>query len=90
MTYGMLPVCISCKNGEVKKEALYELETITEHFAGRYAKKVLVASYVAQDEETAKSLKQRARDMGIIPIFNVHEMTFDEFSQKLKRELIGI
>lgn len=89
MTYGMLPVCISCKNGEFDKTALYELDTVSKHFMGRYGKKVLVASYVGQIEDTVKTLEQRARDMNIIPIFQVHQMTFEEFSQKLKSKLIG-
>ena len=89
LTVGMLPVCISCKNGEFDKTSLYELETVSKHFAGRYAKKVLVTSYAGKSEQSIQTLEQRAKDMSIYPIFNVHKLSFEEFSSKLKRAVLG-
>lgn len=89
LTVGMLPVCISCKNGEFDKTSLYELETVSKHFAGRYAKKVFVASYAGKSEQSIQTLEQRAKDMSIYPIFDVHKLSFEEFSSKLKRAVLG-
>lgn len=88
LTCGMMPVCISCKNGMVSKEALYELETVGRHFGGRYARKVLVASYVDKNERAVQTLERRARDMNIIPIFRVHELPFEAFASRLEKELL--
>lgn len=85
LTEGITPICISCKNGSCSKEALYELETVGRRFAGRYAKKILVASYIDQNENARKSLEQRARDMKITLIADVHKLSLEEFSQKLRK-----
>lgn len=61
---GNIPTFISCKSGKMGSQqalhALYELETVTRRFGGKYAKKVLV---------TAKGLgnvyMERAKEMGI-------------------------
>lgn len=57
---GYMPVIVSCKNGRVKKNALYELETVANRFGGKYARKILVSSQGL----TAGDAK-RAREMGI-------------------------
>ena len=44
LTVGMVPVFISCKNGGIDSDELYKLETVSEEFGGKYAKKVLVAT----------------------------------------------
>ncbi len=84
LTVGLLPICISCKNGKIDNNALYELDTVSRHFAGNFAKRILVASYVNQNSTSADFLEQRARDMGIIPMFDVHKYSFEEFAQTLK------
>ena len=85
LTFGIVPVCISCKNGLATKEALYELDTVSRHFAGRFAVRILVASYVDRDSKSVEHLMQRAKDMNIVPLFNVHEYSFAEFSQELQK-----
>ena len=87
LTYGMTPICISCKNGDFYNEALYELDTVSRHFAGRFAKRIMVASCNGMAESTVEHLKQRARDTGIIPVFNVKDLTFREFTTELRRHL---
>jgi len=57
---GYVPVFISCKNGHVDKEALYELEAVTDKFGGKYAKKVLVAT-----KGLSRTDLNRAREMNI-------------------------
>ncbi len=57
---GYVPVIVSCKNGRVKKNALYELETISNRFGGKYARKTLIASQGLTPGDA-----KRAFEMGI-------------------------
>lgn len=57
---GCIPTFISCKNGSVNQMALYELETVARKFAGKYAKKVLVATQKLTDTHLL-----RAKEMNI-------------------------
>lgn len=82
----LVPVFISCKNGEVKKEALYELSTVAERLGGKYAKKLLVASYVSMDPDSRAYIKQRAVDMNIGIIENVDKMDEEKFIAELRRK----
>lgn len=81
---GMVPVIISCKNGEVHKEALYELATVAERYGGAYAKKVLLTTYLNNDAASRQFILQRAKDMGITVLENVHLLEQDEFAQLLR------
>ena len=80
-----VPVFISCKNGEVYKEALYELDTLAHKFGGAYAKKVMFASYVSTDSAKKEYIKKRASDMGIILIDGIEKMEREEFKNKIKQ-----
>ncbi len=80
----MIPVFISCKNGEVTKDALYELETVAEKFGGEYAKKILVCTYLNSNKDSASHIRQRANDMGIEIIYDVHRMSNEDFFNALK------
>ena len=55
---------ISCKSGKMGAQqslhALYELETMTRRFGGKYAKKVLVTT-----RKLGKAARARAAEMGI-------------------------
>ena len=61
---GTIPTFISCKTGKMNKNsalhALYELETVTRRFGGKYAKKVLVSAQPLND-----MYLERAKEMGI-------------------------
>ncbi len=83
----LVPIFISCKNGEIRKEALYELSVTAQKFGGRYAKKFMLATYVSYDCESAAYITQRAADMGIIIIDNLHLKTRDEFKSILKNRI---
>ena len=85
LVWGLTPVFISCKNGEVNKEALYELDSVADKFGGEYAKKVLLATYLAGNEEKREYLKTRAKDMGIRLISGIEEMTREEFKAELEK-----
>lgn len=64
MMHGMIPVFVSCKNGQVSQDELYKLYTVAARFGGKHAKKVLIATSLGNDP-FAKSLKKRANEMGI-------------------------
>lgn len=61
---GNVPTFISCKTGKMDASqalhALYELETVTDRFGGKYAKKMLVTV-----NELGITSMQRAKEMGI-------------------------
>lgn len=82
---GLVPICISCKFGDTDKTALYELDTVSRHFAGKYAKRILVASFADTDPKNVEYLRQRARDMNITPLLNIHNYTFGEIQKLLKK-----
>ncbi len=85
---GLVPVFISCKNGQVEPEELYKLDAVAERFGGAYVKKVMVATYVSKSEDKLASFRQRAEDMKIKLIDQVHEMPDDIFAREL-RQLLG-
>ncbi len=86
MTKNMIPIFISCKNGEVHKEDLYELSTVAQRFGGKHAKKILLTTYISSDEDGKKYIIQRAKDMKIEVIDGVQNMTKEEFYAVLKQK----
>ena len=64
LMHNMIPIFVSCKNGEFDADELYKLNTVAERFGGKYARKVLVASSL-KNRKPDKILKQRAQDMRI-------------------------
>lgn len=83
----LVPVFISCKNGEVHKEAMYELSTVADRFGGKYAKKILLTTYISKDSESRKYILQRACDMKIDIIEGVDKMTKEEFVDTLRKRV---
>ena len=81
---GLVPILISCKNGMTDTDELYKLQTVANRFGGGYAKKVLITTCLRKNERRLESLKQRAKEMKIRLIENVHSMSFEEFKNKLK------
>ena len=61
---GNIPTFISCKGGKMTAQttlnALYELETVTRRFGGRYAKKILVTA-----RPIGRTYMERAEELGI-------------------------
>lgn len=86
LMHGMVPVFVSCKNGNVTVEELYKLNTVAERFGGIYSKKVLVTSKLNVYKGSKVYFKQRAEDMGIKILENVHKMN----NAKLAQELSGL
>lgn len=78
LLYGYTPVFISCKNGNVKKDSLYELETVANRFGGKYAKKVMVST-----QDLSPSDYMRAKEMGIIVISSSRDPMLEKLGRKL-------
>ncbi|MBO5408030.1 MAG: DUF1887 family protein [Clostridia bacterium] len=84
---GMIPVFISCKNGEVHKEALYELDSVAQRFGGEYAKKILVTNYISSGASSRRYLIQRANDMKIEIIDSLDKLSHLEIKEQLKKAI---
>ena len=65
LMHDMIPVFISCKSGKIKSEELYKLDSVAEHFGGKYAKRVLIATALDDKKNDGESIRKRAADMGI-------------------------
>ncbi len=81
LTHGIVPVFVSCKNGQVTMEELYKLNTVAERFGGKYAKKVLVATALEAENTSDEYFRQRAKDMNIRIVEGVQEKTGQELTK---------
>lgn len=87
---GVIPVFISCKNGNVETDELYKLDAVADRFGHEYAKTAL-ASTIFFDEDhysydgdmAAKNLKNRADDMGIRLLSKLHQVSAGRFEKQL-------
>ncbi len=84
----IVPVFVSCKNGGVKKEALYELNTVAQKFGGEYAKRYLLCTYINNDAESREFILQRAADMNIQIICDVQKLEKEAFADMLKTRVV--
>ena len=85
MTKGVVPVFISCKNGQVDINELYKLNTVAQRFGGDYAKKVLVVTSLERNGgDSAEFFRDRARSMGIRLLENVQHMRENELERTVK------
>lgn len=75
---GLIPVFISCKNGDVDVDELYKLNTVAIRFGGKYAKKILIAT------DELGLIKIRAQEMGIEIVDNIGSCGFDHKDTKRK------
>ena len=81
---GMVPVFISCKNGQVGDDELYKLDAVANRFGSRHVKKVLIATYLGKKAQSMEYFRQRAKDMNITLIDGVHELDYDEFQRMIR------
>lgn len=79
----LVPVFISCKNGMVQKEALYELQAVARQFGGAYSKKILLTTYINKNRDARNFIVQRARDMKIEIIDGVDKLSREELKKAL-------
>ncbi len=85
LMHDMIPVFVSCKNGDVKPEELYKLNTVANRFGGRYAKKVLVTTCLSKTSESALYLRQRAKDMKIQIVEDLKDCTEAQLEKKFRK-----
>lgn len=82
LTRGMVPVFISCKNGRFTAEELFKLNTVAENFGGKYARKVLVTTYLTELMQSkpvaAQHLLQRANELNIRIVSNAETMNMSK------------
>ena len=81
---GVIPVYISCKNGQVEEVELYKLDTVARRFGGPVAKKALITSRLNMGESSLAHYRQRAKDMGIKLIENACDLEPEAFRQMVK------
>lgn len=87
---GLIPYFISCKNGKFTAEELYKLYSVSDRFGKQYGRMFIITTDFdnSSDEYSLEYLQQRADDMGITIIKNVHLMTDEEFEKKLSKILL--
>ncbi len=85
---GHIPVFISCKNGAVSKEALYELESVADKFGGEFSKKVLLTTYINRNSTARNFIIQRAKDMKIEIIDGLDKLEREEIKKLLISKLL--
>ena len=83
LMHNMIPIFVSCKNGDVTVDELYKLNTVAERFGSNYAKKILIST-VLSELRIEKNLKQRAQDMGIKVISGTDVMNDEALRIRLK------
>ncbi|MBQ4353329.1 MAG: DUF1887 family protein [Clostridia bacterium] len=89
---GLVPVFVSCKNGDVKTDELYKLDAVSDKFGSGYAKKMLVstvyfdpASRSYDGDRAVQTLRDRASDMYIRLLSLAHTMTEAEIGEDLAK-----
>ena len=86
LMHGAVPVYVSCKIGAVPKEALYEVDAVASRFGGGYAAKALVCTSLGGSDSSRRTLRQRARDMGILLIEGADSLSLGQLAERLRRE----
>ncbi len=80
---GLMPIFVSCKNGQVDENELYKLMTVSRRFGGNLARPVLISTHM-RCKGNIDYFRQRAEDMGIKLIENVHMLSDAEFDEMIK------
>lgn len=81
---GLVPVFISCKNGDMDIDELYKLSTVAERFGGEYAKKVLVTSELDALGPKGEIIRARAEDMKIRILDDIDSMSKEKLENAIK------
>lgn len=85
VTRGLVPLFISCKNGDIGDEELYKLHTVATRFGGPRARKMLVATDLDRKSAAAdRSFLQRAWDMDIFVVTDAAELTRADWAETFR------
>ena len=87
---GVVPVFISCKNGDIDVDELYKVDTVAGKFGGTLSRRVLLSTVFLDPESkgfagpgAANTLEERAHDMSVRTISAVHRMKDGELGDAL-------
>lgn len=83
MMHGFVPVFVSCKNGYIDIDELYKLNAVADKFGGKYAKKVLIATALGNND-FSEYLRQRAKDMSIRLVEGIQDMDDTELNRMVR------
>ncbi len=65
LMHGVIPVFVSCKNGQVETDELYKLSSVADRFGASYAKKAIFISDLPNGGSFDDFFLTRAKDMNI-------------------------
>ncbi len=74
------PIFASCKNTVPKKDHLYEITVMANHYGGYYATPVLFSTWGA-----TAAVKERATEMGVVLIDNIRRLSLPELVKLIRR-----
>lgn len=87
---GAVPLFISCKNGDIKEDEIYKLNTVATRFGAPHARKMLIATDMGSANAGGQeALVQRGRDMDVIVIPRAATLTRKEWRQMLMAAMQG-
>lgn len=81
---GLVPVFISCKNGQVEEDELYKLDTVANRFGGQFVKKTMFVSYWNKKSSNPHYFRQRALDMGIDLVEDARQLSWEQLENCLR------
>lgn len=89
LTRGLVPLFISCKNGDIGDEELYKLHTVATRFGGPYARKMLIATDLDRKSAAAdRSFVQRAWDMDIFVVTDAAELSREDWARTFRTAML--
>ena len=89
LTRGLVPLFISCKNGDIGDEELYKLHTVATRFGGPRARKMLIATNLDRKSAAAdRSFLQRAWDMDIFVVTDAAELTREDWAETFRTAIL--
>lgn len=88
LMHGATPLFISCKNGGIGDGELYKLHTVATRFGGPHAKKMLVATNLAQNKPASRrAFMQRAWDMDILLVTDAAKLSKEDWRKLFKQAI---
>lgn len=91
MMKGLVPIFVSCKNGQIPMDELYKLNSVAAKFGGKIARKILVTNEIRSTNAPKRDsdafdvyqqgIRNRAKEMGITIFENCHLATDEELTK---------
>jgi hypothetical protein len=82
---GLIPLFVSCKNGQVKEDELYKLDAVANRFGGKFVKKVILITYWGKKSPNPTHFRQRAKDMRINLYDGIHKLDQQQFEGMIRQ-----